>query len=263
MSIVNWFDFFLTPRQAAESRMRLMSSSSVVRKARARAEVEFRSMEVRADWHNRPSCPGSDQIVPPHWRAGIQYAREMILAYGTAALDRFEHPNEFESFIRECEWIIVLRTHERKLQPYDQAPLEELSLVQSNFHQLVRAAFSEENAQLLLDAWQRYQDRLDTDASPAAINPSPTNGTGACANTVPADPEVLALDREKRLQEFVAANRTTIAAVSEAAQVHKPDMQHWRHGELNGDSVMAQRIENVLAGKTPLKNGEAKPVSAA
>lgn len=262
MGNVKWIEFFPTPRQAAESRMRDMSSSSVVRKARARAEVEFRSTEVRADWHNRPSWPASDQIVPPHWRAGIQYAREIILAYGTVALDRFEHPNEFESFIRECEWVIALRTHERKLQPYDQAPFKDLSRVQSNFHQLVRAAVVEESARLGLEAWQRYQNRLEKETAPVAIAP-PTNGTGACANTAPPDPEVLALDRENRLQEFVAANRTTIAAVSEAAQVHKPDMQHWRHGELNGDSVMAQRIENVLAGKTPLKNGEAKPVSAA
>jgi hypothetical protein len=40
-------------------------------------------------------------------------------------------------------------------------------------------------------------------------------------------------------------------------------MQRWRHGELSGDSVMAQRIENVLSGNTPLKTGEAKPVTAA
>lgn len=261
MSIANWIDFFQTPRQAAESRMRVMSSSSVVRKARARAEVEFRSKEVGADWRKRPSYPGSDQEIPPHWRAGIQYAREIILAYGTAALDEFAHPNEFESFIRECEWVITLQTHERKLQPYDQAPPKGLSLVQSNFHQLVRAAAAGENAQLLLDAWQRYQDRLESDAAPVVINPSPTNGTQKDVES--SNPEVLAKDRETRLQTFLAAKHTTIAAVSEAAQVHKPDMQHWRHGELNGDSVMAQRIENVLAGKTPLKNGEAKPVSAA
>jgi len=98
---------------------------------------------------------------------------------------------------------------------------------------------------------------------PVPIDQPPTNGAGARANAAPPDPEALAADREKRLQDFIAAKHTTIAAVCEAAQVHKPDMQHWRHGELSGDSVMAQRIENVLSGKTPLKTGEAKPVSAA
>jgi hypothetical protein len=29
-------------------------------------------------------------------------------------------------------------------------------------------------------------------------------------------------------------------------------MQQWRHGELSEDSVMSQRIEDVLAGKIPL-----------
>jgi len=61
MGIGKWSEFFLTPRQAAESRMRAMSSSSVVRKARAKAEVEFRSKEVATDWRKRPSYPGSDR----------------------------------------------------------------------------------------------------------------------------------------------------------------------------------------------------------
>lgn len=261
MSTGKWSDFFATPRQAAESRMRAMSSSALVRKARAKAEVEFRSKEVATDWHKRTRPVGHDWEVPPHWQAGVQYASEIIPAYATVALDDFAHPGEFESFLRECESIISQRTHERKLQPYDRAPFKDLSRVQTNFYQLVRAAAAAENARLTLEAWQRYRDRLEKETTPVAIAP-PTNGNGACTNTAPPDPEALAADRERRLQDFVAANHTTIAAVCDAAQVHKPDMQRWRRGELSDDSVMTQRIENVLSGKIPLKTGDARPTPA-
>lgn len=222
-----WSDFFQNPRDAAESRMRAMSSSPLIRKARAKAEVEFRSKEVSGNWRNRPCHPGSDWEVPPHWQAGVQYAREIIPAYATAALDEFEHPGEFESFLRECEWLVSHRTHERKLQPYDHVPLKDLSRVQSNFHQLVRAAVAAENARLSLEAWQRYQDRLEKETAPVAITP-PANGNGAAyagmpgKESDPPDPEVLAQDRETRLHAFLTAKDTTIAAVSEAALVHKP-----------------------------------------
>jgi len=39
-------------------------------------------------------------------------------------------------------------------------------------------------------------------------------------------------------------------------------MQRWRRGELSDDSVMTQRIENVLSGKIPLKTGDARPAPA-
>lgn len=247
--------------------MQAMSSSPLIRKARAKAEVGFRSKEVGSNWCNRPCHPGSNWEIPPHWQAGIQYAREIIPAYATAALSEFEHPAEFESFLRECEWVVSQRTHERKLQPYDQAPLKDLSRVQSNFHQLVRAAVATENARLSLEAWQRYRDRLEKETAPVAITPQ-ANGNGAAdagmpgKESDPPDPEVSELDRETRLRAFLTANNTTIAAVSEAAFVHKPDMQHWRHEELSGESIMSQRIENVLSGKTPLRTGDAKPAPA-
>jgi hypothetical protein len=264
MDIGSWSDFFGTPREAAESRMHGMSSSPLVRKARAKAEVGFRSKEVAANWRSGPHYPGSDQEIPPHWQAGVQYAREIIPAYGTAALDEFQHPAEFESFLRECEWVVSRKTYERKLQPYDEAPLKDLSRVQSNFHKLVRAAVAMENARLGLEAWRRYHERLEKEMAIEPVNDADASeAIPAPPESSPPDPEVLALDRETRLQAFLTAKNTTIAAVSEAALVHKPEMQRWRRGELSGDSVMSRRIEDVLSGKTPLKTGDAKPAPAA
>ncbi len=151
-SIGKWSEFFQTPRQAAENLMPSMASSSAVRRARAKAEVEFRSKEVAADWCKRPSYPGHDRDPPLHWQAGVQYARQIIPAYAVVAMDQFQHPADYEAFLRECECVISLRTHERKLQPYDQVPAKDLPRIQSNFHQLVRAAVAAENARLSLEA---------------------------------------------------------------------------------------------------------------
>jgi hypothetical protein len=152
---------------------------------------------------------------------------------------------------------VAQRTYEAKLQPYDALPLRKIDFAIANFHQVVRTAVAAESGRLGLEAWQRHNARLDLEMVSA-----PTAAGGAMdADPVPA--ETLARDREARLQAFLTANSTTIAAVSEAALVHKPDMQHWRHEELSGDSVMSHRIENVLSGKTPLKAGDAKPVAAA
>jgi hypothetical protein len=66
------------------------------------------------------------------------------------------------------------------------------------------------------------------------------------------NPTTAHLSREERLQAFVSENKTSIAAVYQAAGVHKPNMHQWRRGEIADTSVMAARIESVLNGKTPL-----------
>jgi hypothetical protein len=68
-----------------------------------------------------------------------------------------------------------------------------------------------------------------------------------------ANRDSIAAEREARLQEFVRQHRTTITGVCRAANVAKADMQRWRKGEMKSDSVMAQRIEDVLSGTTPVQ----------
>jgi hypothetical protein len=126
----------------------------------------------------------------------------------------------------------------------------------------VRTAVADESARLGLEAWRQYNQRLDEEAAGesatlTSVPKPPAHGTA------PSDTELLARDREARLQSFLTANNSPIAAVSDAALVHKPDMQRWRHGELSEDSVMSQRIESVLAGRTPLKTDAEKRAPAA
>lgn len=58
--------------------------------------------------------------------------------------------------------------------------------------------------------------------------------------------------RETRIQEFKRKHGTTLAAIARSASVHKPDLRKWRFGPMKDDSVMAQRIEQVLSGDLPL-----------
>ena len=275
MDRVGFLGFFNSPREAAEAWMRSLAKTASVRKARAKAEVEFRSREVAANWRDWRGRLGEmiefdpsrfENHIPPHWQAGLRYAELIIPAYGTAALDEIPRPSDFEKFLRECAWIVAQRTYEAKLQPYDALPLRKIDFAIANFHQVVRTAVAAESGRLGLEAWQRHNARLDLEIVSASTAAGALIRTGDAGGAMDADPvpaETLARDREARLQAFLTANSTTVAAVSEAAAVHKPDMQHWRHEELSEDSVMSRRIESVLAGKTPLKTGEARSVPAA
>jgi hypothetical protein len=44
-----------------------------------------------------------------------------------------------------------------------------------------------------------------------------------------------------------------LADIRYSANVHKPDFQTWRRGEMQSTSVMSERIEDVLSGKSELK----------
>lgn len=164
-------DFFRNPRDAAETRMRFLSAAASVRKARAKAEVNFRSQEVAANWRDWQTRAGEfafgevpiqiRDAIPPYWQAGVQYACMMIPAYGMAALEEMGNPAEFESFLQECTWIVSERTYLRKMQPYDCNASRSLEYAVTNFHRLVRTAVAAETARLSLEAWKRHERNLD------------------------------------------------------------------------------------------------------
>ena len=208
-----FLSFFNNPREAAEARMRSLAKTASVRKARAKAEVEFRSREVAANWRDWRERLGEliefdpsrcENHIPPHWQAGLRYAEMIIPAYGVAALEEISKPSEFEKFLRECAWIVAQRTYEAKLQPYDALPLRKIDYAIANFHQVVRTAVATESARLGLEAWRRHNDRLELEIVSASADGAacPMNGAVA-ADPIPAecgspDTEALARDREAR-----------------------------------------------------------------
>jgi hypothetical protein len=276
-----------TARERAERWIHALSGAEPVEAAQAEAEVAFRSEELGANWHE----PSSFLVEPlPHWQAGIEYTKRMCLGYGETAAGHIHKPREFESFLEESVAILSERTYRNKLQPYDGVKIDDaVGRAVAQFHQFVRTAVTREFGELGLAAWKRHRERCrrksaettggvdgrSSQAEPAVAPPTVTEAelpvvrgeatphetTDATAAT--ASGKGIADAREPRLRAFIRRHNTTIAAVSEAAVVHKPDMQHWRHEELSGDSVMSQRIEDVLSGKTPLKTGDAKPAPAA
>jgi|ERR1039458_7496824 hypothetical protein len=102
----------------------------------------------------------------------------------------------------------------------------------------------EQAHQIAVEAYisAQHSDISDTEPAEAA---NPVGVTGR-------------LNREERLQDFIAKNQTSIAAVSQAARVFKPQMQQWRHEQLGDTSVMSERIEKVLSGETPLLDTRGK-----
>ena len=64
---------------------------------------------------------------------------------------------------------------------------------------------------------------------------------------------------EDRLRSFLGSHPgTTLADIKHSAGVFTPDFQRWRRGRLKQDSVMSERIEDVLNGTTQLKKNPPK-----
>ena len=203
-------DFFQTSRDAAVARMRSLSPRATVRKARARAEVEFRPREVSANWCT--GWKGSEPATLPAWRSsyrpigrpGIRFASTVIPAYGEAALDEIGHASDFEDFLRECAWVVADRTYQRAAALRLTVGRAASMLRVANFHQLVRAAVAGEVAQLSLKAWQRHQDNLEIESPLASKRDAAASDdrSAIAAEAAVQDGSVgeLAHEREARLQ---------------------------------------------------------------
>lgn len=278
-----------TPRETAERWIKALSGSDPVDTAQAEAEVDFRKKERLGNWRESIGKVGFVP-EPEHWPAGAEYTRRMFAGYAQAAFAHIHKPREFESFLHESLAILSEGTYRQKLRPYEcvlGTDAEARGI--ASFHESVRTAASDDVNQWSDAGWERHKERCrqkateraailaerSSPAEPAAATPTITEAELTAVHGEAQPPETAALaeaaangksaaePREVRLQAFIHQHNTSIAAVSEAAAVHKPDMQHWRHDELSDDSVMSRRIENVLSRKTPLKAGDAKPAPAA
>jgi len=237
-----------------------------VREATATAELVFYSEASASDWAEsaaqNPKLSGhsSQSPIPPHWEAGILYARTVCLALLDVAAEETDEPARFESFTQHCVADVAGTTYQQKLHPYDLVPAREMPGTLAQFQRLVYSAAAKDLARLKLASWKRQSHRLRAmrrssqtpGRSPTETDQGSMRPARARETSEPTA-AVLALDREARLQEFRKEHDVSIAALSRAAKVHKPEMKLWRHGELGRKSVMAKRIEDVLSGVTPLR----------
>ena len=245
--------------------MRSLLTRLTVREATATAEEVFHSEESSRDWADSaaPSrtrfAHTSRSPIPPHWEAGIRYARTVSLALLAVAVEETDEPARFESFTQHCVAGVAGTTYQQKLHPYDLVPAREMPKTLVHFQRLVHSAAAKDLAKLKLDSWKRQSHRLRAiRRSSQKPGRSPTETDHGSMQPVRAretsEPTaaVSAPEREARLQEFREKHDMSIAAIRRAARVYKADMKRWRHGKLSPDSVMAKRIENVLSGITPL-----------
>ncbi len=115
---------------------------------------------------------------------------------------------------------------------------------------------------------ERFDDRkirisqgLQTAETPAGAGGSqpwppllPDLGEAVGGETEHAEVGSEPLSREERLQAFIVAHPgTTLADIKYSARVHTSEFQDWRNDRLKQESVMSQRIEDVLSGATQLK----------
>jgi hypothetical protein len=91
-------------------------------------------------------------------------------------------------------------------------------------------------------------------------NPQAPTGnlTTVCMGQEGAPPDGVG-SPEDRLRSFIRQHPgTTYADVKYSAKVHTAEFQDWRRSRLKTGSVMSQRIESVLIGKTSLKKKPGK-----
>ena len=78
--------------------------------------------------------------VPPHWEAGIRYARTVSLAVLAVAVEETDEPARFESFTQHCVADVAGTTYQQKLHPYDLVPAREMLETLAHFQRLVYSA---------------------------------------------------------------------------------------------------------------------------
>jgi len=254
------------PCGEAEEWMRSLLTRLTVREATATAEEEFHAEESSWDWSESvalsPPLSASNSRSPSarHWKAGIRYARAVSLALLAVAVEETDEPARFVSFSQHCVADVAGTTYQQKLHPYDLVPAREMPETLARFQRFVYSAVAQDLAKLKLESWKRQSHRLRVirrSSQKPSRRPTETDrGSMRSARgqqTSEPTAAVLALDHEARLQEFQEGHDVSVAAISRAARVHKPDMRRWRHGKLGPKSVMAKRIEDVLSGVTPLR----------
>jgi hypothetical protein len=245
--------------------MRSLATKLPVLEASAAAEIVFHSEASAADWAEsavqNPKLSGHSlqSSIPPHWEAGIRYACTVSLAFLVVAAEETDNPTLFEYFAQHCVANVAGTTYQQKLQPYDLVPAKERPEILARFQRRVHSAAARTLANLNLGIWKRQSDRL-AELRRSSQEP-PSSMTAADFGCRPLDPPretgeplsaQLAPEREARLQAFLREHDVSIAAICRAANVHKADMQRWRHGKLSQRSMMSQRVEKVLSGTTPL-----------
>ena len=166
------------------------------------AEGRFRDQELEHDWSGQPieedGAADEKRSPPPCWKAGIDLAAPIAVAYAKAQLGTAPDPATFERFTEDVVAVVAQNTFFSKLSEYMRNPHSISSLVVDQFIADVRAATRTAMKRLHRDAWRQGK---------RASKPQPQSVAGArppqSENRQPARKTKKAPTRRKPLPNVV------------------------------------------------------------
>ena len=91
------------------------------------AEVRFRDQELEQDWSIQPieddrPAEGQPRSTSPCWKAGVECAAALAVAYAKAELETAPDPTRFEFFTDDVAAVVAQTTFFNKLSEYMRVP---------------------------------------------------------------------------------------------------------------------------------------------
>jgi hypothetical protein len=140
----------------------------------AEAEVRFRDEELQHDWSSQPIEMEGVSPLPLCWKAGIEYAAPIAIAYADARARKATDPVKFEQFTEDVVAAVGEDTLLIKLSDYARIPGNFSGPVIDRFVADVRAATKRAMKRFQRDVWKRcngmprprVESAPDTEARP-------------------------------------------------------------------------------------------------
>lgn len=134
----------------------LRKEDSSIEKVIADAEVRFRDQELETDWSRQPVEKEPPSPRPPWWKAGVQYAAPIAVAYAQAEARTAIDPVGFELFTENAIAVVAQETFFNKLDAYARDPVDGLRLrTVDAFASDVQSAIQQPLKKLHRDVWKR------------------------------------------------------------------------------------------------------------
>ncbi len=149
----------------------LRKADSSIEKVIADAEVRFRDRELESDWSGQPIEKEPPSPRPPWWKAGIEYAAPITVAYAQAEARTATDPVGFELFTENAVAVVAQETFFNKLDSYARDPGNALRLRTVDvFASDLQSAIQQPLKKLHRDVWKR---RAESSQGPEAGVPAP------------------------------------------------------------------------------------------
>jgi hypothetical protein len=149
----------------------LRKEDSSIEKVIADAEVRFRDRELESDWSGQPIEKEPPSPRPPWWKAGVEYAAPITVAYARAEARTATDPVGFESFTENAVAVVAQETFFNKLDSYARDPGGALRLrTVDAFASDLHSAIQQPLKKLHRDVWKR---RAESGQRPEAGVPAP------------------------------------------------------------------------------------------